>query len=572
VEISEVNGAWWRRHALPAEEVEGIRGLVDAMHDPTPLSIVLPIDNLHLDPARLSAHSVRRQLYPHWHLYLAAAGGPELEQHLERLLGSDPRVTIVRVPTWAGRAAALSRIVTMCKTDRLLMLPPGVELVEHALYHLAEKLKDTDAATPLGCRVAAPFMQSSAAEPCAVWLTPTRSLSDAPPATATAVALAAWAGAERGTILEQILAHPIDDRPLLVRSGGGTVSAACGKTLWLGADLRGLGGYDHVTYAFLKGLPSAGVELRRHQIAAIRTDLVPPHLMPPLFARKSGEKQLVVGPPFLVSRFGLDKASAVYTMWETDRLDPEWIPQLNEAGLIVVPSEWQRAAFRADGITAPLAVAPLGFDPLVYHPRNEFPSVCTFGTAGALAAGGLRKNAQWVIDLFRKAFPTETDVKLRIKISPGSPGIETYDDPRIDVLRAVLPNAELAEWYRSLTAYANGSFGEGFGLHLIEAMACGRTLITPCHSGLTAFFEPRLGYAVDYKLIEAKNEIYRGRWAEPNPDSFVVQLRAVYSDQARAAELGEVCAARAKRFTWKAAGRQLVQVLRTHEFLSEGTS
>ena len=83
---------------------------------------------------------------------------------------------------------------------------------------------------------------------------------------------------------------------------------------------------------------------------------------------------------------------------------------------------------------------------------------------------------------------------------------------------------------------------------------------------------PSLGYAVDYKLIDARNEIYRGRWAEPNPDSFVAQLRTVYADQARAAALGEACAARAKVFTWKASGKQLVRVLREHEFLGEGTS
>jgi glycosyltransferase involved in cell wall biosynthesis len=204
----------------------------------------------------------------------------------------------------------------------------------------------------------------------------------------------------------------------------------------------------------------------------------------------------------------------------------------------------------------------------VFTPGNgPTPSVCTFGTAGALAAGGLRKNAQLVIDLFRQAFPTETDVRLKVKITPSSPAVETYDDPRIEVIRAVLPHGEVADWYRSLTAYVNASAGEGFGLHLLEAMACGRPLVSPCYSGLTAFFDETIGYPVDYQLVPVDNAIYSGQWAEPSETSLIEQLRRIYRDPTHAARLGELAAARATNFTWKAAGRALVSALKKHGFL-----
>ncbi len=576
VEVGEVNGAWWRRHALPAEEADKIRHAVDAMSAPPPIAVLLPIDNYKLDPARLSAHSVRRQLYPHWQLLIAASGSSDLMHHLERLVGTDPRVTIIRVPKWSGRASAIARAVSGTDCERLIVLPPGMELAEHALFHVAEELKRNPEADLIGCRVASGFSTGLPTEIDAdaprVWLTKTRNLSDAVPTELSAKSLGQWAvgnvPSEQHTVLDPILIYPIDDRPLLDRSRVGKAPIIPGKTLYLAADVRGIGGYDHVTFALLKGLPSAGAELRMHPIAVVRSDLVPPSLLPPIMPRRVGAPMLAVGPPFLVPRFGLDEATAAYTMWETDRLDPKWVPQLNKAGLIIVPSQWQADCFRADGITTKLAVAPLGFDPLVYHPSGKFPNVCTFGTAGALTAGGLRKNAQWVIDLFRRAFPTEADVKIRIKISPGSPSVETYDDPRIDVIRAVLPHGELADWYRSLTAYVNGSFGEGFGLHLIEAMACGRPLVTPCHSGLTAFFDPGIGYAVDYKLVSVRNDIYTGQWAEPNEDAMIAQMRAVYANRTEAERLGARAAARAKNFTWKAAGQQLVNALRGHGLLS----
>ena len=139
----------------------------------------------------------------------------------------------------------------------------------------------------------------------------------------------------------------------------------------------------------------------------------------------------------------------------------------------------------------------------------------------------------------------------------------------MDLIRAVLPHTQLAAWYRSLTAYVNGSFGEGFGLHLIEAMACGRPLVTANYSGLTAFFDPGVGYTVDHTLVAVENDVYNGRWAEPDEASIVDRMREVYANPAEARRLGRVSASRASNFTWKASGRKLAEALRKHGFLTD---
>jgi glycosyltransferase involved in cell wall biosynthesis len=105
-------------------------------------------------------------------------------------------------------------------------------------------------------------------------------------------------------------------------------------------------------------------------------------------------------------------------------------------------------------------------------------------------------------------------------------------------------------------------------LHLIEAMACGRPIVSAAFSGLTAFFDESVGYPVEYKLVPVRNEIYNGHWAEPDAESMVAQIRRVYADRAEAARLGAASAARAKNFTWKAAGQALAQALREHGFLT----
>jgi glycosyltransferase involved in cell wall biosynthesis len=189
-------------------------------------------------------------------------------------------------------------------------------------------------------------------------------------------------------------------------------------------------------------------------------------------------------------------------------------------------------------------------------------SVTVFGTAGALDAGGLRKNVQRVIDNFRRAFPAEPDVRLRAKLTPASPMVETHGDSRIEVTRQSLSGDDLAAWYRSLTAYVNGSFGEGFGLHLLEAMACGRPLISTAFGGVSEFFDASAGYVVPHRLIEARNDLYFGHWADPDDHAMIEHLRRVHRDRGEATRLGERAAAIASRFTWAETVRKVLEVLR----------
>ncbi len=548
---AEVSAMWWRRRALSADEVAKLKREADAMAHPSPIAVLIPADATRADHARQAVLSVLRQVYPHWELVVAWPTG-DVSPTLVSVAKWDSRVRIVGGDT--GLSDAVAKALNSLESDRVIVLPPDWELSEHALLRFAQATADA-----VTCPV--PGAANAAVLPRDVLVKHLASLD-----ATTTVGVTRWAAAlvpDGLPTLPDPLVFPLDSgqaTPLTKRSATPTHS------LVLAADVRGLSGWDHVAFAILKGLGSAGARLYQHQAAQVYADLLPPDLRPTK-GQRTTEPQLAIAPPFLLKRFNIDERSAAYTMWEADRIDPAHAAVLNRARVVIVPSEWGAECFRTSGVTAPIEVVPLGYDPLVFHPSHAENPTCTFGTAGALSAGGLRKNVRRVVELFRAAFPTEPDVRLRVKITPNCPPFEIDADPRIEVVRAALPYPDLARWNRSLTAYVNASFAEGFGFHLLEAMACGVPLVSAHYSGLTQFFDESVGYVVPHKLIDANNDIYHGRWADPDDGAMIAQMRRIHRDRAEAARLGEAAAARARCFTWRDTGRKLLDVLTKYDLL-----
>ena len=97
-----------------------------------------------------------------------------------------------------------------------------------------------------------------------------------------------------------------------------------------------------------------------------------------------------------------------------------------------------------------------------------------------------------------------------------------------------LPFADLPGFLGGAVIVAAPSRGEGFGLPVLEAMACGAPVLTTYRTSL-----PEVGGdAVAY--------------TEPDADSIAAALRALLDDPERRAALGEAGAARAQDFTWAA--------------------
>ncbi|HET9221452.1 MAG TPA: glycosyltransferase family 1 protein [Roseiflexaceae bacterium] len=97
--------------------------------------------------------------------------------------------------------------------------------------------------------------------------------------------------------------------------------------------------------------------------------------------------------------------------------------------------------------------------------------------------------------------------------------------------------------YNACRVYINPSLYEGFGLPLMEAMACGAACLAAATSSL-----PEIGGNAALYIPP----LDPGLWADA--------IEALWDDQERRAELGRLGCAQAQRFSWKRAARETLKV------------
>lgn len=280
------------------------------------------------------------------------------------------------------------------------------------------------------------------------------------------------------------------------------------------------------------------------------------------------EWELVLAPPIFRPTPG--KRTAYFSMWEATRLPPGGAALLNMADIVIVPSSWGASCFSASGVDKTMRIVPLGIDTSIFHlrPQENAPEPAkagvraVFGTAGRMSHGGVRKGINEVIDLFKRAFPTESDVLLRVKVHPDCP-VTKSDDPRIEIKQAHLSDEELSDWFAALTCFVSAARGEGWGLMQHQAMATGRPVIAARFAGLTEFLTEDNGFCVPF-ILGAAEQAYAGcgHWAWPSDDGFITLMRAIHREPHLAAQKGAQAASDVWDLTWENSNRKLIEVLK----------
>lgn len=226
------------------------------------------------------------------------------------------------------------------------------------------------------------------------------------------------------------------------------------------------------------------------------------------------------------------KRTIYSTIWETTALHDKAKSTMKCCDAIVVPCEWNRDVFADNGVATPMHIVPYGIDKLIYGFRPPPPrEICVFGAAGRMAHGPQRKGLREVIEAFKRAFPSEKDVTLRIKCFDDC-GLENPGDARIQLTRDFLDEPSVARWLSGISCFVSAAKGEGWGLWQHQSLAVGRPCIAPFYGGLKAFLTDDNSYPVKFSEVPASDNYNGcGKWAWPEIDDMALQMRRVYENR-----------------------------------------
>jgi glycosyltransferase involved in cell wall biosynthesis len=264
-----------------------------------------------------------------------------------------------------------------------------------------------------------------------------------------------------------------------------------------------------------------------------------------------------------------------FTVFEYTRLAVDWVNGMRQVDEIWTTSSWGRKIIAAHGIPEQrIGVVPEGFDPQVFHPglraRDRTRGVFRFLTVGKWE---VRKGQAELLRAWAQAFRGIDDVELVMMCdNPFVPGFS----PQAEVLklglgptapvrhiRPVPSDRDMAGHYAEADCFVLPTRAEGWGLPIMEAMACGTPVITTRYSAMTDYADDANAYLLDVaRLSPVHDPLFfprageAGEWAEIDVDALAATMLHVYRNRDEAAARGARAAADMHaRWTWDHAAR-----------------
>jgi len=239
---------------------------------------------------------------------------------------------------------------------------------------------------------------------------------------------------------------------------------------------------------------------------------------------------------------------------ETTRCNPEWVHAVNQMDEVIVPSSHIEGVFRASGfLHKKITVIPESFPDALLKEVNtgifEFETDFNFLVFGQLTAGDPeldRKNIYKTIESIVRTFKGHKDVGIVLKSNLGKNTILDFKamqgvvtsvlnslghdgTPKLYLLHGTLTDEEVRDLYYhpKVKGLVTLTRGEGFGLPILEAAACGLPIVATNWSSYKDFmtgdaFELKVKHdliSLSEKRIDNSIFVPGAKWAEARMDS-----------------------------------------------------
>jgi glycosyltransferase involved in cell wall biosynthesis len=249
------------------------------------------------------------------------------------------------------------------------------------------------------------------------------------------------------------------------------------------------------------------------------------------------------------------------TAYESSILPKGWKEAYNTPGItVIVNSTQQQDMMKANGVNA--VIVPLGIDPETYRPDGD--KLDLGGKFKFLSIGipHFRKGFDLLLRAFADEFKPDEPVALVIKTDKLTKlnywEINIVDEIRkaqagrktAEIMLITGDRADLGSLYRASQCYVSASRGEGFGLCLLEARACGLPIIE------TECMKIPAPAAAQYHTFSPNATIM-----EPLPNMLKHNLRLAFEGKYDKKNKGSINGYDIKDWTWTAAARKLLKVM-----------
>lgn len=237
-----------------------------------------------------------------------------------------------------------------------------------------------------------------------------------------------------------------------------------------------------------------------------------------------------------------------YLPWESTEFHPGWVEKMNEVDEVWTPSpviaQWMMDA----GVTKEPKIYQHGVESVWeanLRPHDDMFNVMHHG------AEAIRKNSQDVINVFNANLRTAEDAVLTLKVN-FPPGQRYVDSDWCRIRNGRIPLEELLGIYQECNLFCYPSWGEGFGLAPLQAMATGMPTM------VTRGWAPYQHLVPEHSLIDSELVDSPWPWIHPGkmfrPDINDLQDKLLWHYNNREQATTEAYATAAKvheEYNWK---------------------
>lgn len=250
-----------------------------------------------------------------------------------------------------------------------------------------------------------------------------------------------------------------------------------------------------------------------------------------------------------------------FPFFELDIFDVPRKRSLECVDRIFVTSQWGQNVLRSNGFGSD--IVPLGVDSSIFYPKINNSAAYRFFTVGKIEE---RKCTRYLGEIFANAFTSMDNVELHIMCDSPLPAIQQ----QMASFREMMKNSalgekitlhsikntdyDLAEFMRRMDCGIFMTKAEGWGLPILQSLACGKSIITTNYSAQTEFCNSENANLVEIDHLEpAFDGMWfqgLGNWAaikDREIEQCISYMRKCYLEQKRSNQSGVETA---QAFSW----------------------